>query len=294
MEKLLFVAMLCAGLPLTWVDLWGAPAIEPGATTSVTSRENVPPSSITATGSIKIRVGANVRVGTQATGVVKQLNVTVGARVERGDLIAVIEVRGLAARIDSARAQVSMAEVGVQKLQNELSRKRKLHGKGVIADEDLENLALDAKLAEATLAKAKADLSVQEADQDYLQIRAPIGGVVASISTLEGETVVSTFATPTFVNIIKPEALELVALVDETDIAAVEIGDKVRFTVESYQKREFDGRVTRIAPTATIVSGVVNYEVTVTIPENETPLLKPEMTANLSIEVPSRATTNYP
>jgi HlyD family secretion protein len=72
-------------------------------------------------------------------------------------------------------------------------------------------------------------------------------------------------------------------MVDETDIANVRSGNPATFTVDSYPSREFPGVVQSIAPKATIVSGVVNYEVTINIGKDGG-LLKPDMTANVSVE----------
>ena len=55
------------------------------------------------------------------------------------------------------------------------------------------------------------------------------------------------------------------------------------FTVDALPAREFPGVVQSIAPKATIVSGVVNYEVTLAI-RDDTEILKPDMTANVSIQ----------
>jgi macrolide-specific efflux system membrane fusion protein len=119
-------------------------------------------------------------------------------------------------------------------------------------------------------------------DLGYVAIRAPISGIVASVSTQEGETVAAAFTAPTFVTIIGDNSLQLVAMVDETDIANVKVGNPVRFTVDSYPARDFPGIVESIAPKATPVSGVVNYEVTINI-RKDAQLLKPDMTANVSI-----------
>jgi macrolide-specific efflux system membrane fusion protein len=116
-----------------------------------------------------------------------------------------------------------------------------------------------------------------------VQIRAPISGTVASVSTQQGETVAASFAAPTFVTIIGEHALELVAMVDETDIANVRRGNPATFTVDAYPSRDFSGHVESVAPKATIVSSVVNYEVTITLLKNEQ-LLKPDMTTNVSIQ----------
>jgi multidrug efflux pump subunit AcrA (membrane-fusion protein) len=57
--------------------------------------------------------------------------------------------------------------------------------------------------------------------------------------------------------------------------------------VEAYPTREFEGRVARIAPKGTIISGVVNFEVMITI-ESSAELLKPDMTANVSVRTAER------
>jgi multidrug efflux pump subunit AcrA (membrane-fusion protein) len=107
------------------------------------------------------------------------------------------------------------------------------------------------------------------------------------VSTQEGETVAAAFAAPTFVTIIADHALHLIAMVDETAIANVRPSNRVTFSVEAYPAREFEGHVERIAPKATIVSGVVNYEVMVAV-DSAADVLKPDMTANISIRTAER------
>ena len=107
------------------------------------------------------------------------------------------------------------------------------------------------------------------------------------MSTQKGETVAASFETPTFATIIAQAALELVAMVDETDIGAVEIGNPVYFTVEAFPADEFSGTVKQIAPKGTIISGVVNFEVMIEI-DSAVKQLKPDMTANVSIRTAER------
>jgi multidrug efflux pump subunit AcrA (membrane-fusion protein) len=67
----------------------------------------------------------------------------------------------------------------------------------------------------------------------------------------------------------------------------------VTFTTETYPSREFHGQVARIAPKATIVSGVVNYEVGIKL-TNAVTMLKPDMTANVTIETAHRRALTIP
>ncbi|MBY0494527.1 MAG: efflux RND transporter periplasmic adaptor subunit [Cyanobacteria bacterium] len=242
---------------------------------------------VSATGIVRLRVGAEVRVGSQVSGIVQTLNVTVGSHIQRGDVIAEIDARNLQARLAQAHAQVSVSEQDVKRAEVALARARRLDEQQLIPRQEVEDLVLGLEEAQAKLEKVRRDSAVVETELSYAVIRAPISGTVASVSTQEGETVAASFTAPTFVTIIGDNALQLIAMVDETDIGHVASGHAVTFTVEAYPAREFTGHVERIAPKATIVSGVVNYEVMIAI-DDPANLLKPDMTANISIRAAER------
>jgi len=238
-------------------------------------------STVTTTGTLRLQVGAEVRVGSQLSGIVQKLNVTVGSHIQQGDVIAKIDSRPLRARIEQARAAVAVNETELHKAEFNLRRNEKLVSAGLAPRQQSEDGLLTVESAKANLEKSRRDLAVTESDLAYVEIRAPISGTVASVSTQEGETVAASFASPTFVTIIKDDALELIAMVDETDIGNVRSGNPVTFTTETFPSREFSGIVRRIAPKATIVSGVVDYEVGIEIRNAKE--LKPDMTANVTI-----------
>ena len=244
-------------------------------------------STVTTSGTVRLRTGAEVRVGCEVSGMVRKLNVTVGSHIQKGDTIAEIDPRPLQARVEQARTQAAMDEVGVGKAERDLERGQQLFREGVLPAQQKEDLEWQLKSAQARLEKSKSDLAAAQIDLSYAVIRAPISGTVASVSTQEGETVAASFAAPTFVTIIEDNALELVAMVDETDIANVRPGNTVKFTVEAYPLREMPAIVKRIDPVATIISGVVNYPVMATI-ERDGRLLKPDMTANITIKTAER------
>jgi RND family efflux transporter MFP subunit len=267
---------------------WLAPRAAPAdARTFATPGLQTIAATVTTTGVVRLRVGAEVRVGSQASGIVKKLNVTVGSHIRRGAVIAEIDSAGLEARLAQARAQVAVAEQDVRRADVEWTRAERLGGQRLVPRQQVEDLTLALQAARVRLEKSQRDAAVVETDLSYAVIRAPIAGTVASVATQEGETVAAAFAAPTFVTIIADHALQLIAMVDETDIANVRASNRVAFTVEAYPAREFQGHVERIAPKATIVSGVVNYEVTVAV-DSAADVLKPDMTANISIRTAER------
>ena len=221
------------------------------------------------------------------SGIVEELNVTVGSKIERGDVIARIDSRALEARRDQALAQVAILEQEIRRAEVELERAQQLDVQNLVARTDVEDRTLDLEDVRARLEKARRDVAVVETDLSYAVIRAPISGTIASVTTQKGETVATSFATPTFVTIIEDGASELVALVDETDIGTVDAGNPVLFTVEAYPAMEFEGEVVQIAPKGTLISGVVNFEVMIDI-NSPASALKPDMTANVSIRTAER------
>jgi len=237
---------------------------------------------VTAPGTVRLQVGAEVRVGSQLSGIVKKLYVTVGSHVEADQVIAEIDDTSIRAKVAQAEAQAELDQVAMEQVALTAKRDDQLGSQGLIPLQQQQDADLAFKEAKAKYDKSLRDLDVARVDLGYVQVRTPISGTVATVSTQEGETVASAFATPTFVTIIRDNSLELVAAVDETDIAAVKPGNPVSFTVDSYPSMDFPGAVESIAPKAVASSGNVAYEVTIGIRKNAN-LLKPDMTANVSI-----------
>jgi len=286
------VAAIAAG-GMYWRTTVNTDDVTIGEMTYVLAERRTIASTVLATGVIRLRVGAEVRVGSQMSGIVEELNVTVGAKIEEGDVIARIDSRSLEARLAQAQAQIRVIEQEVERAKVELARAQELDVKKLVARTEVEDRTLDLAEASARLEKSRRDAEVVETDLGYAVIRAPIAGTIASVTTQRGETVAAAFSTPTFVTIIADDALEVVAMVDETDIGTVEEGNEVLFTVESYPAMDFSGTVKQVAPKGAIISGVVNFEVMIDI-ESDTVVLKPDMTANVSVRTAEREAVVLP
>jgi RND family efflux transporter MFP subunit len=251
---------------------------------------------VTTSGTVRLRTGAVVRVGAQVSGIISRLNVTVGSKVQKGSVIALVDPSAQLARLEQAKAQIDIDRVARDKAGRDFDRVQKLAQSGLIAVQQVDDLRWQVQLTGARVAKSETDLRAAQIDLSYTTIRAPISGTVASVSTQQGETVAASFAAPTFVTIVDDRALELVAMVDETDIAGVAAGESILFSVEAYPGREFKATVRRIDPTALIISGVVNYPVIAEIAPDANDL-KPDMTANIVITKASqtaKASTDSP
>lgn len=156
-----------------------------------------------------------------------------------------------------------------------------------VAEEKLKleeaRLESDMKVAKTQVERARANLVEEETQLSYAKITAPIDGVVAFISTQEGETVVAGLSAPTFVTLIDLRKLEVTTFVDETDIGRIAVGQNAVFTVDTYADKLFKAQVREIRPKAVIKDNVVNYEVILEIDPKSLALLRPEMTSNVVV-----------
>jgi len=148
--------------------------------------------------------------------------------------------------------------------------------------------AEESRQAKAELNRAQSALRNAQVQLSYATITAPINGVIASVSTEEGETVAAGMQAPTFVTVIDLDRLQVDAYVDEVDIGKVRLGQRALFTVDAFPAQEFEGRVTAIYPKAVIQENVVNYDVVIDIQTPYRGLLRPEMTTNVTILLESR------
>jgi HlyD family secretion protein len=215
--------------------------------------------------------------------------------------------------INKAIAEREELQVQIKLAQKMLERNLELNQKGFVSttvlDEAEEKLAVllarinlaneelklkqsqlenDSRLAQAMVDKAQANLAEEEIQLSYATITVPIDGIVAFVSTQEGETVVASLNAPTFVTLIDLRKLEVTVFVDETDIGRIKVGQRAKFTVDTYANQFFNGKVREIHPKAVIKDNVVNYEVILDIEKKKAAKLRPEMTANVVVTTGTR------
>ncbi len=240
-------------------------------------------SSVLATGIIKPMVGAEVRVGSNASGTVQHLYVNIGDVVKKGQLLAEINPAELQAEYDQSKAALENVRADYTYSELDLKRQHSLLKQNFISQNQLDLSEKRFEINKAKLKQAKANLAYARVQLSYTKIIAPMSGVIASVSTQEGETVTSRFSAPTFVTIINLKKLEVWAYVDETDIGRVKVGQLSTFTVDTYPTTDFEGKVVAIYPKAVIQDNVVNYITRIKITNFKKKTLRPEMTTTVKI-----------
>lgn len=245
-------------------------------------------SSVQATGVIRAKIGAEVKVGARISGRVEKLYANIGDLVKKGQLIAQIEQEDLKAKVNEAKMNLKIAEATLELNQKNLQRMKNLYEKDYVSKDKVDVAERDLKTSQALAGQIRESIRYNETQMTYANIYAPISGVIASVATQQGETVsASSLNVPTFVTIVDLNRLEIYAYVDETDIGKIKPGIEATFTVDSFPEKDFKGKVTAIYPKATIQDNVVYYITIISI-ENPEGKLKPDMTVNATIYLNKR------
>jgi len=114
------------------------------------------------------------------------------------------------------------------------------------------------KKLQVELAKAR----LAEAEDASPEITAPFDGFVTNVNVEGGDEVTKGTVAVTLAD---PNKFEVDILVSEMDIYQVEVGGTATVQADAISRISLPAKVTHIAPTATIQSGVVNYKVTVEV-----------------------------
>ena len=245
--------------------------IEPGDITA----------NITATGTIE--PVTTVDVGTQVSGIVKRLYVDYNSVVRRGQLIAELDRTNLLNDLSTAQTRLRSAQIELDYQKKNYSRYAELHQKELVSTSEYDIALENYRKAQESVKVAQQDVVRAKTNLGYATVYSPIDGVVISKSVEEGQTVASSFSTPSIVKIAKDLTdMQCIAKVDEADIGVVKEGQRVTFTVDAYPDDVFSGSVKQVRQNPVTTNNVVTYEVVVSAP-NADLKLKPGLTANITI-----------
>ncbi|HEU4770403.1 MAG TPA: efflux RND transporter periplasmic adaptor subunit, partial [Pyrinomonadaceae bacterium] len=142
--------------------------------------------------------------------------------------------------------------------------------------------------ATAQVQQAQAALNMAEVNLSHTTITSPIDGVVVSRDVDVGQTVAASLSAPTLFTIANNlTQMQVIANIDQADIGLVEQAKSVKFTVDAFPGKDFDGKIAEMRLNPVNVQNVVTYNVVIDV-DNPEQKLKPGMTANLTITIDER------
>lgn len=288
----LVVVVLAAGAFWGW-SAWQTRAVPAYLTDAATRGELTV--TLVATGTIA--PSRQVAVSSLVAGTVASVDVDYNQPVTRGQALAHLDPRDLAARLARAEAMVDAqsasrdaARTAVTDAQAALARARQLPEGQVISKREVElattalrRATANLNVSEAQLRAALADLDSAQSDYAKATITSPIDGVVLEVNAEIGQTVSAAMvASPLFLLADDLRMLEAEVDIAEADIPQVKAGDAVSFTVESAPDRAVSGTIIQVRQSPRVTDGVTSYAAVIAV-DNTAGTLRPGMTVTATI-----------
>lgn len=238
-----------------------------------------------------------VDIGAQVSGKIVEIYADYNSEVKKGQLLAQIDTSLFEAQLQQSIANIANAKANYEKILAVTENDRKtyvryknLYARNFVALSEY-NLAestyksdlAQVAAAKAQISQAQAAYETAAANMRYTRIVSPVDGTVVTRNVDVGQTVASSFQTPTLFMVAQDlTKMQIETSVSEADIGKVKVGQDVEYTLDGYQDSIFTGKVTQVRISPTTVQNVVTYTVIVEV-ENEDEKLIPGMTANVSI-----------
>jgi HlyD family secretion protein len=255
---------------------------------------------VTATGTVNPEL--TIIVGAAVSGIIQELYCDYNTKVEKGQVCARIDPRPYQSVVDQRKAELAVAKAQLEKDKaNEaytkfaFGRYANLIETHAVSQDVFDNArnAHDQAVAqiaydEATIQLRQAALDAAQVNLGYASIVSPVDGTVVSRNVTMGQTVASSFQTPTLFLIASDLAkMQVDANVSESDVGGIKPGDKATFTVDAYQKRIFEGKVAQVRQSPQTVQNVVTYDIVISV-DNSDLALMPGLTAASRIVIDQR------
>jgi len=222
-----------------------------------------------------------IQVGTQVSGQVAAIYADYNQHVRRGQLLASIDPALQNQAVEEAQAQLERALATLEQAQGDYTRNKQLFEWKIITASEFSATQSNFSVQQANVKSARIALERARQNLAYTKIYAPIDGVIVERNVDVGQTVAANFSTPQLFLIANDLSdMQILALVDESDIGAIRTGLPVEFTVQAYPNENFSGTVQQVRLQSKTQDNVVNYTAVVGV-KNTTGKLLPGMTATV-------------
>lgn len=229
-----------------------------------------------------------VSVGTQVSGTVKKLYADFNDRVKQGQVLVELDDSLFQAQVKQSEANVSSAEASLALAAANAVRTRDLFAREYVSKQELDQADQAEQAAQAQLELAKAQLQKDRTNLSYTVIRSPVSGVVVDRQIDVGQTVAASFQTPTLFKIAQDlRQMQIDSSFAEADVGNIREAQQVRFSVDAFPTRSFQGVVKQVRLNPTTQQNVVTYDVVVSV-NNPEEILLPGMTAYVNITTAER------
>ena len=235
----------------------------------------------------EISPAEKVSVRPEVHGKIAELPVDISDRVAKGELLFRLDDKDLKIEIDTRKKQIDSANLQLEQSKSEYERSKKLFNDGLISEEAFQNTNTRYEVARITRARAQNDFDLSQEKLSKTSILAPFDCTVLSRPVSIGQAVSGTGGQSSGTEVMEIADLNnliILAHVNQADVSRMGKNQKVKIEIEAVADLVVDGIVERIAPQATIRSGIKGFSTRIKL-MNTDPSIIPGMTATINIPV---------
>ena len=219
-------------------------------------------------------------ISSKVDGRINRLDVHEGDAVQAGQVIAYLDTSELAAQVLQAQGNLAAAQSNLEQAALDFQRYSTLADKGAISAQMLDGARTKRDLAVGQVRAAEGSLVLVQEKLNNAQVAVPQNGVVVKRYLQSGAF---TRAGSPIVSVADVSTLIAKATVGEAQVATLNVGMKVKVTVDALDGREVTGTVSRVSPMADLPARTFTAEIAV---PNDQGVLKAGMFAK--VEIPGR------
>lgn len=234
-----------------------------------------------------LRPSVQVDVKAEVSGRVKTIPVEIGKTVKRGDLVTVLDDTDLLTEKSSTQVEIEGAELQLKKAASVAERAKQLVASDLISRQEADNARLDAEIAKNNLAKAVNKLQAVEDKLSKTRIMSPLNGSIIALPIIEGQVVLGgpSVGNGTLLMTLANLGEMLISThINQIDVTRMKEGQPVQVTVDAFDTMKLSGKISFIAPMATIKNNIKGFgvDILVTTPDAR---VRPGMSADVKIPI---------
>lgn len=200
------------------------------------------------------------QVAAKVDGRLEKVYVHEGDRVEKGQVLAILEQMDTDANLLSAKGSYLDAQTSLRKAETDLARYEKLYATGAVSQQVVDDYRFARDNAAAKLEAARGSLQGMESKAAGTVVTAPADGIVAKRFYQEGYYAKA--GTPLFA-IADISMLKTTIHIPEGQVTGVKVGNEADIALPAYPGKKLVGKITRIAPVADLPAHTFAAEVSV-------------------------------
>ena len=204
----------------------------------------------------------------RTNGYLKRWYFDIGARVEKGQLLAEIDTPEIDQQLDQARADLKSADANEQLAAITAARWQNLLKTNSVSKQETDQAVSDLSAKQATVDSMTANVHRLEQLQSFEKVYAPFSGVITARNTDIGALInAGAGGQPQeLFHMAAVDRLRVYVALPEVDLRAAQEGARAALTLDEFPGQTFEGVIVRNSDSIDLASRTLNVEVDVNNP----------------------------